>query len=498
MADPTSIDYPILSAVPSTVASATVSAVGTPQSLPPMDPEEREKSIKVSLADLTAKATALYAQKKYDEASEVYARAAEMQAEFNGEMSPENADILFLYGRSLFKIGQSKSDVLGGAPAGEKKKPKANGATKTKKAAAETSEVHASDEIVKSEAEEIAEEKVAILAKNATESGLEDGGNLSDVKKPLFQFTGDENFEDSDEEDDDQGEGEEEDEEEEEDDLAVAFEVLDLSRVLFEKALEQTNESEGKEQESAQTDSPATRHINERLADTHDLLAEISLENEKYPLAINDARASLKYKAELYPEESEVRAEAHFKLSLALEFASVTTDEENKDDAPKTVDQGLRDEAAAELEKAIASTKLKLQNEEVNLATVHAPEENEDSRKKIAEVRDIIADMEQRLVELKKPPVDVEGVLGAENPMSGILGAALGESPAEAQARIAEAKKGANDLSGFVRKKEKKPDAAAPAPEPETNGKRKAEEPADSSEEAKKAKVEATAPATES
>jgi HAT1-interacting factor 1 len=118
---------------------------------------------------------------------------------------------------------------------------------------------------------------------------------------------------------------------------------------------------------------------------------------QRYPLAINDARASLKYKTELYPEESEIRAEAHFKLSLALEFASVTSDEETKDDAPKTVDQSLRDEAAVELEKAIVSTKLKLQNEEVNLATLHAPEENEDSRKKIAEVRDIIADMEQRV-----------------------------------------------------------------------------------------------------
>ncbi|KAH6652766.1 hypothetical protein BKA67DRAFT_301064 [Truncatella angustata] len=475
MADPTSIDIPVLSAVPSAVASATASAVGTPMSLPPMDNEEREKSIKVSLADLTAKATALYAQKKFEDASEVYAQAAEMQAEFNGEMSPENADILFLYGRSLFKVGQSKSDVLGGAPAADKKKPKSNGAAKSKAAAASED---------KSEAEEIAEEKVAIVAKNATGSGLQDGEEVSDAKRPLFQFTGDENFEDSDEEAEGDGDADEE-EEEDDDDLAVAFEVLDLSRVLFEKALEQENEAEDSED---QADSPTIRHVKERLSDTHDLLAEISLENEKYPLAINDARASLKYKTELYPEESEIRAEAHYKLSLALEFASVTSDEEDKDETTKTVDQGLRDEAAAELEKAIASTKLKLQNEEVDLATMHAPEENEDTRKKIAEVRDIIADMEQRLVELKKPPVDVEGVLGAENPMSGLLGATLGETSADAQARIEEAKKGAKDLSGLVRKKEKKPEPVEPAAE--TNGKRKADEPADGADEAKKAKVD--------
>jgi HAT1-interacting factor 1 len=282
MAELTSTDNPVLSAVPSTVASATVSAVGTPQSLPPMDPEEREKSIKVSLADLTAKATALYAQKKYDEASEVYARAAEMQAEFNGEMNPENADILFLYGRSLFKVGQSKSDVLGGAPGGEKKKSKANGPAKIKRQATESGAGGTSEENTKSEAEQIAEEKVTLVAKNATGSGLQDVDELSEAKKPLFQFTGDENFEDSDEEVEDEGEGGgDEEEEEEEDDLAVAFEVLDLSRVLFEKALEQASESEGKGKETASAESPSTRHIKERLADTHDLLAEISLENEK-------------------------------------------------------------------------------------------------------------------------------------------------------------------------------------------------------------------------
>jgi HAT1-interacting factor 1 len=91
--------------------------------------------------------------------------------------------------------------------------------------------------------------------------------------------------------------------------------------------------------------------------------------------------------------------------------------------------------------------------------------------------------------------VDVEGVLGAENPMSGILGAALGESAAEAQARIEEAKKGAKDLSGFVRKKEKKPDAATSTLE--TNGKRKAKNPADDTEGVKKAKVEEAVPATD-
>jgi hypothetical protein len=145
-------------------------------------------SVKVSLADLCAKGTAHYAHKNFEEATDLYARASELQAELNGEMSPENAEILFLYGRSLFKVGQSKSDVLGGRAAGEKKKP--NGTTKAKKADARKEPT--------GELEKVTEEAVAIIAEQ--NGGTVKADEDADTKKPLFQFTGDENFEDSDDE----------------------------------------------------------------------------------------------------------------------------------------------------------------------------------------------------------------------------------------------------------------------------------------------------------
>ncbi len=113
----------------------------------------------------------------------------------------------------------------------------------------------------------------------------------------------------------------------------------------------------------------------------------------------------MKYKQELYGKESEVIAEAHFKLSLALEFASVTTSEEDKEAGPQQVDQDMRDRAAVEMEAAIESTKFKLQNKEVELATIHSPEDNEVTRKQIAEVKDIIADMEQRVSRRPRLPL---------------------------------------------------------------------------------------------
>ncbi len=245
-------------------------------------PEEDIKSKRVTLADLTAKGSALYAHKQYEDAAEVFSRASDLQAEVNGELAAENAEILFHYGRSLFKVGQSKSDVLGGTAAGAK--ANANGATASSKPS--------SSKPAASEAQKVTQEGVAIAAEK------KDGeASTTDAKKPLFQFTGDENFDDSDEDEEEvcdpasmdrardtltlqQGDGEPE---EEDDDLATAFEILDLARVCYNKQLEAFSQQDGPEKgkEASQGPSPVERHVKERLADTHDTLAEISLENER-------------------------------------------------------------------------------------------------------------------------------------------------------------------------------------------------------------------------
>lgn len=113
-----------------------------------------------------------------------------------------------------------------------------------------------------------------------------------------------------------------------------------------------------------------------------------------------------------------------------------------------------------------------------------------------------------QLVDLKNPPIDVNealygpsGIVGSGNTLGGVLGAALGESAEQKQARVEEAKKAAKDLTGLVRKKQKaepQPTAdsattAAPAASGlNGNGKRRAEEePTEAApEESKKARVE--------
>src|SRR5271156_5779939 len=72
------------------------------------------------LTDLIARATAAYAIKDYSPAAELYSQATELQAELNGEMAVENADLLYSYGKCLYFVAVSKSDVLGGGAASAK------------------------------------------------------------------------------------------------------------------------------------------------------------------------------------------------------------------------------------------------------------------------------------------------------------------------------------------------------------------------------------------
>ena len=86
-----------------------------------------------------------------------------------------------------------------------------------------------------------------------------------------------------------------------------------------------------------------------------------------------------------------------------------------------------------------------------------------------------------QLIELRQPPVSINDPTGTggvdiANPLSGILGPILGESPAAQKARIEEASKDANDLTSLVKRKKPTNDAFGEATESSlmtSNGKRK-------------------------
>lgn len=183
---PKPIDNKLLDLDDTDVDSRPSSGVATPAGF------DYVKSKKVALADLSAKGKALYTRRQYEDAAEIFSKASILQAELNGETAPENAEILFHYGRSLFKVGQSKSDVLGGTAATAEKKKKPNGAAKAQKPAAPA-------EAAQTEEEKVTEEGIAIVAEQK-ESEKKAEEVKADGSNPLFQFTGDENFDDSEDE----------------------------------------------------------------------------------------------------------------------------------------------------------------------------------------------------------------------------------------------------------------------------------------------------------
>lgn len=445
------------------------------------------EEVKVQLDQLKASAMQQYSLKNYSAAAEIYSEAARIQDLVNGEMCPPNAELLYQYGRCLYHVAVSRSDVLGGKVVGEeqpkRKRRKTEAESSAAGPAANDGRINLIGNAIKSGEEKLAEDVV--------EAAVEDGegekqNGEADTSKPYFQITGDENFTDSEDED-----AEDQDADEDEDDFATAYEILDMARVLTGKQIELLKQLTGK----GTIEQPNVRQLKERLADIHDLQAEISLENERFQDAISDTRDGLMLKLELYPEESSLVAEAHFKLSLALEFASVTStadgEGENAEAKVAQIDEGLRKEAALEMERAIASSKLRIRKEEASLTSLDKATA-EETKKKISEVKEIVVDMEQRLVDLRNPATSLSGLTGpggapdGPDVLRGILGTMLGETQVDKEKRIKEATAQANDLSGLVKHKKKGKEEEA-----ESGAlKRKTEEVEDGGAKKKKMKVE--------
>jgi HAT1-interacting factor 1 len=346
-------------------------------------PKTKEK-----LDELVQKAAIQYKLKDFSAAAEHYADAVEIQAELNGEMAPENAELLFYYGRALYKVAISKSDVLGAKVAQEESKKPKKEKKKAKEAPAESS---------------------------ATSGAKEEKKEEATASKPYFQLTGDENWTDSEDEEDEDGAGEQE----EEDDFGNAYEVFELSRVLYTKQLEtlESGDSAGKGKGKAEL-TPEMRAIKEKLADCHGFLVEIAFENERFHDALPDARSALALQEELHPVHHENVNEAHYSLSLALEFASVAKVREQQagqiEDKPTegekaaegdkdedVIDWDLRNEAAKHTELAIKSLEARLEIEEAALASDSlTPEEKKEKEAIITDKKSIAEDLKARVSEL--------------------------------------------------------------------------------------------------
>jgi HAT1-interacting factor 1 len=400
-----------------------------------MAPEEPSKAQQLAqLTQLSAQAEQKYLLKDYSAAADLYAQATELQAKLNGEMAPQNAELLFLYGRSLYKVGVSNSEVLGGGVGGA--------AGSSADAADEKGSGVAAERSGRKHNQAVPLSAAAAAAAAAKGRANEDEATERAAPSTLFQFSGDENFDvaeddedggDDDADNDAEHEGDEGEEagaengpanaedESEDDDFGTAWVSLDLARVLFARQLEELERASAttvptetppadaqridKGKERADPEPAHVVRVKTRLADTHGLLGDISLEHEEYGAAVDDFRAALALKRALYAPASSVVAEAHYKLSLALEFVSIENRAGAADGGEELrYDAAMRAEAAAQMEAAIGSARARLAKEEEELLRgSQAAAGSSVTKESLQELREVIEDMEQRVRKLQNP-----------------------------------------------------------------------------------------------
>ncbi|RAL07558.1 SHNi-TPR domain-containing protein, partial [Aspergillus homomorphus CBS 101889] len=378
-----------------------------------------------SLDNLVSQAAAKDAIKDFNAAAELYSEATELQAKLNGELALENADLLFAYGKALYNVAVSKSDVLGTKVATEPP----------------------------SQSDKPSPTAGKVIQNAITEAQVAGPGHEVEAKssestsRSYFQFTGDENFDESDTEDEADSQVAED-----EDDFANAYEVLDLARILFQKKLDALEEEQGKGKSAG---APSNlEQLKERLADTYDLQAEISLEAERFTDAVADLRTALSLRQSMFPMEDPSVAECHYKLSLALEFGSVSRGDDDGED--NKVDEAMRKDAVTHMQHAIDSCRVRMSQEQAKLDASNSLDEDKETtmKRRIANVKDIISDMEQRLIDLQRPSASSFNASGVEDTMlRGILGQIVGQPVSEQKARLDAVTKNANDLSAFVKRK---------------------------------------------
>merc|ERR1712183_289855 len=172
-----------------------------------------------------------------------------------------------------------------------------------------------------------------------------------------------------------EGDSEKKDEEEEPSNLQLAWEMLELAKMVYTKQAE----------ESA---VDIKSEIEEKLCSTMLALGEVSLENENYKQAVEDIRMCLK-KQEILPKDSRVVAETHYQLGVALGFNSEF------------------EEAVESLNSAIRIIKERIKKIKEG---VKSPKKSptKDEKKEVTELEALIPEIEEKIADTKDMKKEAE------------------------------------------------------------------------------------------
>merc|ERR1712034_258143 len=159
-------------------------------------------------------------------------------------------------------------------------------------------------------------------------------------------------------------------EEEEPSNLQLAWEMLELAKVVYTKQIETGGDNKSE--------------LEEKLCSSILALGEVSIENENYSQAVEDIKLCLK-KQENLPKDSRIIAETHYQLGVAQGF------------------NAQYDEAVENLNAAIKIIKEKTKN----MKEEHKSP-SDDQKKEIAELEALVPEIEEKIADTKDMKKEAE------------------------------------------------------------------------------------------
>ncbi|XP_049827769.1 nuclear autoantigenic sperm protein isoform X1 [Schistocerca gregaria] len=241
-----------------------------------VEKKEEDMSPKEKAFMLLAQGKRHYLVKDYFEAVGCLATACELLAEVYGEAANECGDAYFSYGKALLGLAREENGVLGDAVEEREDEEEEN--------EQEEQEAGVEDNCEKEESAKHENEKVEDTAADSAPTvdsepvGSEDNVEVDGEK--------------------------DEDDAETVSNLKLAWEMLELVKIIFQR----------------QADSD--QNIKLKLAEVHMYLGEIGLESENYTSAIEDINRCLEIRKKLLKTDDRCVAETLYQLGLAHSLAS--------------------------------------------------------------------------------------------------------------------------------------------------------------------------------
>ncbi|KAJ2145543.1 hypothetical protein IW136_000949 [Coemansia sp. RSA 678] len=318
------------------------------------DPQTALGAVMPVIADLLERGTRAFALSDWENAIDYFGELSSITEQTFGDESQRYADSLVMYGRALLQHAIEQNALL---------------AQKT-----------------------LAEAATGTLSKNE-----ESEDEQAQPSKANIQFEGEPDFRQVDEQDEGAAE------EDEDDDFAAAWNVLDVARVIQEKA----------------TDTKSQL----KYAETLMLLGDVSMESENFAQAVTDFTSALRVKQACLADGDRELAEIYYKVALAHEYNQETS-------------------KALEL---MSDVQRILNN---RLQSIKDSTEDKDEFESLQEV---LADVKAKIEEWKAPPerVDVGAVTGGDQLLA---------DKAKEMLRLAVEAGKVNDITSLVKPKSKKRD----------------------------------------